>query len=377
MRKMPIGTKAEWLKGGGELGEFIRAKDWSTTPLGSREKWPQSLRTAVCLIVDSKRPISLVWGAEGALLYNDAYREYLGPLHPQALGQSAREFWNQVWAAELPQFESALANGESFEIRAPARRAATPELLLLHCTPVRAEHGTVGGFLISVDRDMSGDSEARLQAAIEGTAVGWAMADLEGRILTANTTYCQILGYELAELQGKRFTDLIHPDDLAANQDLIKKLFAGEISSFRTENRYVCKDGRFVWVRKSASLIRDERGQPRWATAVIEDITARKQAEEKAVASSASLARELQDAKVLQKISGLLIPKQHGERMYEEILEAAIAIMHADCASIQLIDQGSNTLRLLASKNFHPDAANFWRTVNLSSSTRRRCSGLA
>src|SRR5579862_7987363 len=72
---------------GGEMGALMRALDWSTTPLGPVEAWPQSLLTSVSTCLDCAFPILIWWGPELVMLYNDEYMHVLGPeKHPAALG---------------------------------------------------------------------------------------------------------------------------------------------------------------------------------------------------------------------------------------------------------------------------------------------------
>ena len=63
-----------FLAGGGEMGELIRQKDWRNTPVGIPENWPQSLRTTLSIILNSKFPMFLFWGPDLICFYNDAYR---------------------------------------------------------------------------------------------------------------------------------------------------------------------------------------------------------------------------------------------------------------------------------------------------------------
>ena len=72
------GTAAAWLAGGGEMGERIRALDWASTPLGPTSSWPQSLRSAISILLPSKAQICMFWGPELVKLYNDAYIPVLG-----------------------------------------------------------------------------------------------------------------------------------------------------------------------------------------------------------------------------------------------------------------------------------------------------------
>ncbi|MCK7556722.1 response regulator [Chitinophaga sedimenti] len=97
-----------FLTGGGELGELIRGKDWSATPLGPVDTWPQSLRTCVRIILTSSQPMFVWWGPDLINLYNDAYKAIVGGKHPDALGQPARQVWAEIWDESGPRAETAL-----------------------------------------------------------------------------------------------------------------------------------------------------------------------------------------------------------------------------------------------------------------------------
>ncbi len=87
----------EFLQGGGETGQLIRSIDWSSTPLGPVEYWPQSLKTCIRIILTSSQPMFVWWGDQLINLYNDAYRSILGGKHPEALGQPASVVWHEIW----------------------------------------------------------------------------------------------------------------------------------------------------------------------------------------------------------------------------------------------------------------------------------------
>ncbi len=106
--------KLDWLSGGGEIAELIRAKDWSTTPLGPIELWPQSLRTTVSLCLASNFPINIIWGPEAIQIYNDGYRVLCGGVHPRAIGESYRVTWESAWPALGKPFERASLGQASF-----------------------------------------------------------------------------------------------------------------------------------------------------------------------------------------------------------------------------------------------------------------------
>jgi two-component sensor histidine kinase/PAS domain-containing protein len=102
--------RRDFLAGGGEMGALMRAHDWAATPLGPAESWPQSLRTTVRLLLNTRHPMFIWWGPELIQFYNDAYRQTMGPeRHPRALGQRGRECWEEIWDIIGPQIEMVLA----------------------------------------------------------------------------------------------------------------------------------------------------------------------------------------------------------------------------------------------------------------------------
>lgn len=90
----------------------VAAHPWAATPLGSVETWPQSLKTIVALVLGSPLAMIALWGPELIQIYNDGYASICGPKHPQALGQSTRECWPEVWEFNEPLYKAVLS-GES------------------------------------------------------------------------------------------------------------------------------------------------------------------------------------------------------------------------------------------------------------------------
>ena len=100
------GDTYPFLEGGGEMGAFVRAHDWALTPVGRPDHWPQALRTAVRLMLNTGHPMYIFWGPEGTCFYNDAYRRSIGPeRHPVSLGQPVRQVWDEIWDIIGPQIE--------------------------------------------------------------------------------------------------------------------------------------------------------------------------------------------------------------------------------------------------------------------------------
>jgi signal transduction histidine kinase/DNA-binding response OmpR family regulator len=112
---MPSSTSVpspEFLAGGGELGALMRGYDWAATPLGPPQRWPQSLKTAVRIMLTSRQPIWIGWGAELIYLYNDAYKSIIGGKHPWALGKPTKAVWSEIWAEIGPMLATAMTGDE-------------------------------------------------------------------------------------------------------------------------------------------------------------------------------------------------------------------------------------------------------------------------
>jgi len=106
--------RKELFSGGGEIGVLVRDFDWSVTPLGDPEKWPQSLKTIVRVMLASRFAMWMGWGPELTFLYNDAYaRMSLGKKHPWALGKASREVWAEIWEDIGPRIQRVLDTGEA------------------------------------------------------------------------------------------------------------------------------------------------------------------------------------------------------------------------------------------------------------------------
>jgi PAS domain S-box-containing protein len=98
--------QVSFLTGGGEMGALMRAYDWARTPLGTPDTWPQALRTALRLLLNTGHPMYIWWGPALLCFYNDAYRQSIGSeRHPSSLGRPAREVWEEIWPIIGPEIE--------------------------------------------------------------------------------------------------------------------------------------------------------------------------------------------------------------------------------------------------------------------------------
>ena len=98
------------------MGALIRAHDWASSPLGPPQAWPQGLRTALRLLLNTQHPMLIWWGPDQLQFYNDAYREVLGPeRHPRALGQAARDCWPEFWDQLAPKIAQIMESVRGLE----------------------------------------------------------------------------------------------------------------------------------------------------------------------------------------------------------------------------------------------------------------------
>ena len=138
------------IAGGGSMGELMRTFDWSRTPVGAPDTWPQSLRTAVSILLESRFPKYIAWGPEFVEFYNDAFRPILGTKHP-TLGGTSRDTWAEIWPDFVgPLFAKVRNEGEATYLEDTLvslyRYGYTEECYFTFCySAIRDESGDVGG----------------------------------------------------------------------------------------------------------------------------------------------------------------------------------------------------------------------------------------
>ena len=102
------------LKNNAATKQLLTSFDWTATPLGDSQAWPESLKTSISICLNSKFPLMLLWGTEMIQIYNDAYKEIIGLKHPHAYGAKAKDVWGDLWPEIGPMLNSVLKDGESF-----------------------------------------------------------------------------------------------------------------------------------------------------------------------------------------------------------------------------------------------------------------------
>ena len=207
-----------FLRGEGEMGELIRAKDWSQTSLGSPEDWPLSLRILVPIMLENTLGMYIAWGDDYIQLYNDSYRAVLGTTkHPQALGISAIKTFPEIWN---------MTTGPMFDEVMTGKAVGFPDFMVsinrygyledcyfdFSCVPIIKEDGQVGGILATVIETTNKkkievalkESERRFRDTVQQAPVG--MSIMRGKdyvVEMANDAYMQLIDREVKEFVGK------------------------------------------------------------------------------------------------------------------------------------------------------------------------------
>ncbi|MBF2048644.1 MAG: PAS domain S-box protein [Elainella sp. C42_A2020_010] len=224
----------------------------------------------------------------------DGYFRRLNPAFEQVLGYNNAELMAHPFldfvhpedqAATLTAVKN-LAEGEiilDFENRY-RRKDGSYRWIAWRAFPIAEE-----GLIYAISRDVTEqkqaqealrESEERFYLAFENAAIGMALVSLDGHWLQVNRSLCEMLGYSEQELLATTFQAITHQDDLEAGLNYFQQLLSGRINTFQMEKRYLHKLGQVVWVALSSSIVRDGQGQPLYIVSQLEDITARKAAEE-------------------------------------------------------------------------------------------------
>ncbi|WP_437735539.1 PAS domain-containing protein [Sorangium sp. So ce1335] len=207
--------------GASELAALCRATDWGATPLGPAERWPQSLKTAVSIVLGSSFPMIVLWGPELVQIYNDGYRLLMGDKHPAGLGQGNRACWPEVWHINEGIYPRVF-QGETVSFKETmyplAPRGHVEEHYLTLCyNPVRDESGAVGGVLVTVfdvtqevrtrsERDRAlaeakAERERLYEVFMQVPAIIAVLEGPEHTFTVANPRYLQLVGRR--DLVGK------------------------------------------------------------------------------------------------------------------------------------------------------------------------------
>ena len=282
------------------MANLIRSFDWSTTPVGPIEQWPETLLVTVNLLLASRQPMFLWWGDDLIQFYNDAYRPSIrADKHPKAVGQRGRECWPEIWHLIGHQIEGVMSRGEAtwhVDQLVPIYRDGKLEDVYwtYSYSPVRDPGGTIRGTLVTcsettgrvlADQQLRVSRE-RYKALFDLASEAVLMADIEGRITEANIAACRLLGYEREQLLKLNYADCVADCERPRLWKARDQLLQGGVSL--EEWKLVASNGAILTSEVSATILPDGRWQ-----SFVRDISDRKKLAEERDAALAQLAQVL------------------------------------------------------------------------------------
>jgi PAS domain S-box-containing protein len=302
---------ADFLAGGGEMGALTRAHDWSATPLGKPETWPQSLRTAVRILLNTNHPMFIWWGPELIQFYNDAYRQTMGPeRHPSALGQPGRECWAEIWPIIGPQIEQVMSGGGATwhenQLVPVTRHGRLEQVWWTYgYSPIDEDDG-VGGVLV-VCRDVTKDylaatalreREAQLARVQQVGRIGGLEVDLRAGFHNRRSPeYLLIHGLppEAVYESHEDWVQRLHPGDREATEKKFRDAVAGDVREYSVQYRIIRpSDGETRWISVKSTIERDAEGKAVRLVGAHTDVTEQVMAEQ-ALRQSEERFRKLAD----------------------------------------------------------------------------------
>lgn len=278
--------------------------DWSATPLGTMAGWPESVRSALAIVLHAQQPMAVVWGADLHILYNDSYRAILGARAEPPLatfGQPVTTLWPEAAGAIVPVLRRALAGYAEYVNDAlfVVERNGAPEDLFLtvSTSPLIDTDGVVAGVFCTFadttalvvarrERDAAlaelGTAGERLRLATDIAELGTFDHDLRTDELVWSATTRRHFGVAPdAPLDLGTFAAAIHPDDRVRMHAAVAAFYAAPgDGKYAADYRTVgLNDGQERWLAARGQLFFDAAGAPRRLLGTTLDITARKHAE--------------------------------------------------------------------------------------------------
>ncbi len=236
--------------------------------------------------------------------------ENVRPLIGRDFAEAMRCIWPEPFASDaISCFRHTLDTGEPFHAPGSVERRKDTNVVesydwkIERVTMPDGRFGVVCHFYDLSERQKYEaalrESEATFRVMFDASAVGKIEVELgTTRFLRVNAAMCKFLGYREEELLARTVLDVTHPDDRDQSRELGQRLVAGQSDVFDVEKRYIRKDGDVVWARVTVNVIRDASGRPLRNTAVIQDLNARKQAEQDLQASKDRLQLALDAARL-------------------------------------------------------------------------------
>ena len=297
-------TDLPFLAGGGEAARMIAERDWSDHPLGAPETWPESLRTALSLVLNSPESMILAWGPELHFFFNDTYFPLLGPRLPWAMGERFDKVWADGWEQARPIIAEAFAGRsrrfEDLPWTLGTDRGEAQTWWRFSYSRVLDGEGRVAGLFVFTNETtkriraeaLRRETEAELRAerdrakgVLDNMGEAFALLDRDFRILDMNAEALRMETRPREAIVGRSQWEVF--PDMDPELVRLQRRAMAERVPVALEHRYVWPDGRSAWI--------DMRAYPVDAGLAVfyRDVTARREAEDALRRSETLLAATL------------------------------------------------------------------------------------
>jgi PAS domain S-box-containing protein len=394
-----------FLAGGGELGRLMREVDWSGSPAGPPELWPDAIKAAVGICLTSAVPIIIWLGTRHdtiVQLYNDAYRPVMGSAkHPSGLGQLGLRNWPEIWDIMGPIFDEVLTSGHSVRhVDQPmvVNRNGFPEQTwFTHAhSPIREADGAIVGVftvvtettekMVAEARRLQAEaalarSEALARAGAEHLAgiydaapVGLCVLDRDLRFVRVNRRLAEMNGISVQDHLGRSVGEIV-PSIADQARALMDRVLAGNAvwSATVTGSTSAEPQRNAAW-RENWVPLRDGDGMVVGAAVSAEDVTGEHHAQDALRASEARLQLALQAADLttweVDLTTNLATRSLRHDQMFGyQVLQSewgeAIARRHVLEEDLPRFDEAMDRARSTGLMHFefrvrHPDGSIHW-----------------
>ncbi len=291
---------------GSDTQRLISQMDWALTPLGTAQNWPQSLRTAVDIMLHSPMAMALLWGPQLSHLYNNAFGRLAGDKHPRAFGRPTHTAWPELKSATEGIYHRVL-QGQTHtcrdqQWRVPFAGRLCDVWLDLTYSPVRDEGGSVAGILVTAietgerrrlameferrseaSLKAQHESEERLQLALAAAdALGTWDWDISEDRFIADAHFALLHGVDPSlsrQLPISAYLEGVHPEDRAMVARSIKHCITHG-TEYAEEYRLLQPDDELRWVYVRGRCYKDRHGRPKRFLGAALDLTERKRTEQ-------------------------------------------------------------------------------------------------
>ncbi|CCH02534.1 PAS/PAC sensor signal transduction histidine kinase [Fibrella aestuarina BUZ 2] len=283
------------LWGNGEMARLMRQKEWSQSRMGTPDTWPQSLRTALSILMRSRFPMFIFWGPDLICFYNDAYRPSLGNngKHPSALGEPGEQVWPEIWGIIKPLIDQIMAGGDatwSEDQLIPIYRNGQLEDVYwtFSYSPIGDEAGQISGVFVTCmettkvvqDQQRMAENSIRLNLALEASKLGVWEVDLVRNKSIRSLRHDEIFGYTRPQTAWEKdeFYSHIPVSDHARVEAAF--MYAFREGMLNVQTPIIKADGSMAWVDIRGQTLFDETGQAVRLLGTIADITEQQRAAE-------------------------------------------------------------------------------------------------